>query len=105
MDRRQKERIKYLFILELDEIAIVYNDLIPLVPALLEQLRQRKPLPGHLIPIVGVYKLIIVNAVRGIALHTLDSGMAAVEGEDVVQEALAGRGEWKGFAGVVSVIF
>ena len=106
MNRTGKQRmIRYLSILELNKVSVVYDNLITLIPTLGEQLRQRKPLAGHLIPIVGVHKLVIIDAVRGIALHTLDGGMAAVEGDDVVKEALAGRGEWEGLARVGGVIF
>ena len=98
-------RGKYLSILELDQVSIVYDNLVPFISTLGEQLRQREPLPSHLIPIVGVHKLIIVDAVGGRALHALHGGMAAVEGDDVVEKALAGRGEGKGFAGIGGIIF
>lgn len=68
----------YLSVLELNQSFFIHHDLIPLVLARLEQLRQREPLPRHLVPVVGVHELVVVDAVRGVALHALDRGFAAV---------------------------
>ena len=56
-----------------------------------EQLRQSEPLARHLVAIVGVYELIIVDAVGRVAFYTLDRWLAGVEGDDVVDESLTGR--------------
>jgi len=93
-----------LLIPKLNQPFLVRDDLIPLAHALLEELRQREPLPGHLIPVVGVHKLVVVDAVWGIAFDALNGGLAAVEGEDVVDEGLACGGEGERFGGVGGVV-
>jgi len=45
---------------------------------------------GELTSVIGINKLIIVHAIRCIALDALDGRFARVEGDDVVDEALAG---------------
>lgn len=44
----------------------------------LEQFGQGKPLPRHLIPIVGINELIIIDAIGSVPLHPLDRRVAAV---------------------------
>lgn len=61
----------------------------PLVLGLLEELRQREPLPRHLVPVVGVHELVVVHAVRRVPFDPLDGGLAAVQRDDVVDEGLA----------------
>ena len=78
-----------LLVSELDQTRLVLDNLVFLVLAVVEQLRQSEPLPRHLIPIVRIDKLIVVHAVRCIAPHFLDGRFAAVEVEDVVDESLA----------------
>jgi hypothetical protein len=75
-----------------------------LVLARLEQLWQREPLPRHLVPVVCVYELVVVDAVCCVALHAFDGRLAAVERDDIVHEALAGRGERDAAGGVGCVI-
>ncbi len=86
---KEREGDGYLLVPELDQTRLILHNLVSLVFAILEQLRQRKPLPCHLIPIIRVYKLIVVHAVRRIAPHLLDGWLAAVEVDDVVDEGLA----------------
>lgn len=90
---------------ELNKSRLILHNLISLVLTILEQLRQRKPLPRHLIPIVRIHELIIVHAVRCIPLHLLDCGLAAVEVDDIGDEGLACGGEGDRFGGVGCVIF
>ena len=94
-----------LCVSELDKSRVVLHDLISLILASLEQLRQCKPLPCHLIPIIGVHKLIIIHAVGCIPLDLLDCGLAAVEVDDVVDESLAIGGKGNRFRGVGRVVF
>ena len=42
------------------------------------------------VPVIGVHKLVVVDAVWGVALHTLDGGLAGVESDDIVDECLSG---------------
>lgn len=86
---RSKRRDTDLLVSELDQTGLVLDDLVLLVLAILEQLGQGKPLPRHLVPIVRVYELIVVHAIRRIAPHLLDGRPAAIEVDDVVDESLA----------------
>ena len=79
----------YLRISELNKSRLILHNLISLVLTILEQFRQRKPLPRHLIPIVRIHELIIIHAVRRIPLDLLDCRLAAVEVNDVGSEGLA----------------
>jgi hypothetical protein len=56
-----------------------------------KQFRQSEPLARHLVAIIGVYELIIIDAVGRVAFYTLDRWLAGVEGDDVVDESLTGR--------------
>lgn len=80
----------HLLVLKLDQIPVVHHHLVPLAHALLEQLRQRKPLPRHLVPVVRVHELVVVHAVRRVPLHPLHRRLAAVERDDVVEQRLSG---------------
>lgn len=71
----------------------------------LEQLRKSKPLARHLIAVVGVHELIVVDAVRRVAFDAFDRWLAGVEGDDVVDESLAGGREGEALAGVGGVVF
>ena len=90
---------------ELNKSRLILHNLISLVLTVLEQLRQGKPLPRHLIPVVRVHKLIIVHAVRCISLDLLDCGLAAVEVDDVVDEGLAIGREGNRLGGIGCVVF
>ena len=68
----------YLLVLELDEKRVVHDDLIPLVLALLEELREPEPLTGHLVAVVRVHELVVVDAVRGVAFYAGAGGLARV---------------------------
>lgn len=85
----EREDKTHLLILKLYQIRLILNNLIPLILTRLEKLRQRKPLPRHLVPVVRVNELVVVDAVRRVSLHALDRGFAAVEGDDVVHQGLA----------------
>ena len=87
--RKERQEGNYLLVPELDQTRLILHNLVSLGLAILEQLRQRKPLPCHLISIILIYELIVVHAVRRIAPHLLDGWLAAVEVEDVVDEGLA----------------
>lgn len=86
----------YLLILELNDLVIAAHDLVALVLGRLEQLRQCKPLPSHLVPdhksaglqnggdrlfppIIGIDELVIVDAIRRIPLHALNRGLTAIQ--------------------------
>ncbi len=102
--RGQRRSNAYLSVLKLNQPLLIHHNLVPLVLTRLEQFRQRKPLPRHLIPIVRVHKLVVVHAVGRVALYTLDRRLAVIQRDDVVNEGLAGRGEFEGFAGVGGVV-
>jgi hypothetical protein len=70
-----------------------------------EKLGQCKPLARHLVAVVGVHELVVVDAVGRVAFHALDRGLAGVEGDDVVDEGLAGGREGEAFAWVGGVVF
>ncbi len=89
---------------KLNQPPLIHHNLKPLVLARLEQLWQREPLPRHLVPVVCVYELVVVDAVCCVALHAFDGRLAAVERDDVVHEALAGRGERDPAGGVGCVV-
>ena len=93
-----------LGVLELDEIAVVDDDLVAFVVALLEEFGEGEPLAGHLVAVVGVDELVVVDAIGGVALDTVDCDVAAVEGNYVVDEALAGGGEGEGLGGVWGIV-
>jgi hypothetical protein len=59
---------------------------------------------GWDIPVVRIHELIVVDAVGGVALHTLDGGLTGVEGDDIVDECLSGGREGDGFRGVGFVV-
>lgn len=81
----------YLLILELNQIPIVPENLIPMIRAIVEQLRQRKPLSSHLVAIIRIHELVIIHTVWRISLDSLDRRLAAVECNDVVYQCLASR--------------
>ena len=85
---RQQET-PYLLVLELDQTRLIFDHLVRLVLTLLEELRQREPLSSHLVPVVRVDELIVVHAVRCVSLDALARGLARVQRDDVVEEALA----------------
>ena len=78
----------YLRISELNQPPFILHNLIPLILTSIEQLRQSKPLAGHLISVIGVHKLIVIHAVRSVALDTLNSRFARVQSDYVVNEPL-----------------
>jgi hypothetical protein len=86
----------YLCDLELDHLGVVAYDLIALVYRRLEELRQRVPLPGYLVPVIGMHELVVVYTVWCVAEDPLSGRMAAVQRNDVVNEGLAGSGEREG---------
>lgn len=94
-----------LRVAELDQPSLVHHNLVPLVLTRLEQLRQREPLPCHLVPVVCVYELVVVDAVCCVPLHALDGWLAAVERDNVIHEALAGGRERDAGGGVGGVVF
>ena len=95
----------YLRILELNQILIINHNLISLVLTVLEELRQREPLPRHLVPIICIHELIVVHAIWRIPLHSLHCRLAAIKGDDIVDERLPGFGERKRFGWIGGVIF
>ena len=94
-----------LCVSELNKSRLILHNLISLVLTILEQFRQGKPLPRHLIPIVRVNELIVIHAVGCIPLDLLDCGLAAVEVDDVVDEGLAIGREGDRLGGVGCVVF
>ena len=94
----------HLLVPELDQIPIVGDDLVSLAFTGIEQLRQSEPLSGHLVPVVGIDELVVVDAVGRVAFHSLDRGLAGVEGDDVVHETLARGGEGQGLGGIGFVV-
>ena len=86
---RSDRRNTNLLVYEMDKAGVVIDNLVLLVLAILEQLRQRKPLARHLVPVVRIHELIIVHAIRRIPPHFLDGRFAAIEVDDVVDESLA----------------
>lgn len=94
-----------LLISELNQTRLIFHNLILLGLAILKQLRQSKPLPGHLVPIICIHELIVVHAIRCIPLDLLDGRLAAVEVENVVDESLALFGDGKGFGRVWRIVF
>jgi len=52
----------HLLVLELDQGVVVTDDLVAEVLGRREEFRQPKPLPGHLVPVVGVDELVVVHA-------------------------------------------
>ena len=96
--------LAYLLILELDQVSVVLDDLVAFVLAVLEQLRKSEPLSSHLVAVIGVDKLVIVNAVRSVTLHASNGRLAAVQSDDIVNQSLALRAELDGLGGVGGVV-
>lgn len=103
-ERERKRKTTHLLVPELNQPRLVHDDLVTLVLARLEQLREREPLPGHLIPIIGVHELIVVHAVGRVALDTLHRRLAAVQRNDIVDQALAGGRQRQALARVRRVV-
>lgn len=103
-ERARREWGTNLLISELNQTRLILHDLVPLGLAVLEQLRQSKPLPRHLVPVICVHELIVIHAIRCIPPHLLDGRPAAVEVENVVDESLTLFGEGKGLGGVRGVV-
>ena len=74
----------YLSISELNQSRFIGDNLIAFRRAILETLGQSKPLACHLVPVICVHELVIIHAVRCVALDSLDGRSAAVELEDIV---------------------
>ena len=72
-----------LLVLELDELVVGADDFVGFVDGRFEELGQGEPLPGHFVAVVGVDKLVVVDAVGRVAFYTIDGGVAAVEGDDL----------------------
>lgn len=72
-----------LLVLELDHLIITPDHLISLIHTCLEQLRQREPLPHHLVSVIGIHELVFVDAVGRVALYAFDGGLAGVECDDL----------------------
>ena len=72
--------VTHLFVLELNQQRLVLHDLVRFVLALLEQLGEREPLSRHLVPVVRVNELVVVHAVRRVALHALPGRLTRVQG-------------------------
>lgn len=96
---------KYLFVPELDQTRLVDHDLIPLALARLEQFGQGEPLASHLVSVIGIDELIVVDAIWGITLDTLNGRLTAIESYDVVDKALASWRKLEGLGWVGSVVF
>ena len=76
-----------------------------MIRAVLEQLRQREPLARHLVAVISIHELIVVHAIGRVALDALDGRFAAVQGDDVLDEALAVRAQRQGARRVGRVVF
>ena len=103
--RARREEDTDLLVSELNQAGLIFHNLILLGFAVFEQLRQSKPLPRHLVPIVCIHELIIVHAIRCIPLHLPNGRSAAVEIENVVDESLALFGVGLGLVWVWGVVF
>ena len=78
-----------LFILELNEIPVIFDDFIFDIMTVLEELRQCEPLTCHLVTVVCVNELIVVDTVRRVALDSFDSGLTGIQRNDIVNEGLS----------------
>lgn len=87
--RAGREDDTNLLVSELNQAGLVLHNLVLLGLAILEQLRQSKPLPRHLVPVICIHELVVVHAIRCIPLHLLDGRLAAVKVENVIDESLA----------------
>ena len=85
----------YLLDLELNHFGITPQNPIALVCRSLKESGQREPLPCYLVSVVGVHKLVVVDAVGRVTKDPLMRWTAAVERNDVVYKSLAGRREGK----------
>ncbi len=94
----------YLLIPELNQPRLVLHNLDPMTFTIIKQLGQCKPLPSHLVPIIGIHKLIIIYTITRIPLHPLNGRPAAVQLDDVVNEFLTRFGEGERFGGVRLVV-
>lgn len=78
-----------LLVSELNQTGLVLDNLVFLVLAILEQLRQSEPLARHLVPVVRIDELIVVHAIRRVTPDLLDGRLAAIEIDNVIDESLA----------------
>lgn len=93
--RTRKPQATYLLVLELDQVPVILDDLVTFVLTLLEELGQSEPLACHLVSVVGVNELVIVDAVGCVTLDASDSGLTAIEREDIIHKSLALGAEWE----------
>lgn len=92
----QYGKYTHLLVPELNQPWLINNHFVSLILAITEELRQRKPLPRHLVSVVGVHKLVIVDAVRSVSFDFFDGRSAAVQIDYVFDECLASRGKLDG---------
>jgi len=59
----------------------------------------------ELTAVISIHELIIVYAIRCVALDALNSRLAGVEGNDVVDQALTGWREVEGLGGIGREVF
>lgn len=102
--RTRKPQATYLLILELDQVPVILDDLVTFVLTLLEELGQSEPLACHLVSVVGVNELVIVDAVGCVTLDASDSGLTAIEREDIIHKSLALGAEWERLRRIGSVV-
>lgn len=89
---------------ELDQIPVINHHLVTVTLCSSKQLGQGKPLRRHLVSIVGIYKLVIVDTIRGVALDTFHGRLHLVQRNDVVDKSLSRGRQWQGLARVGLVV-
>lgn len=99
-----QQKKPHLLMPKLNQIPIIRHHLPPMTLRPLKQLRQRKPLPRHLIPIIRIDKLVIIDAVRRIALDALDRRLHLVQRDDILDQGLARRRQRDGLGGIGRVV-
>jgi hypothetical protein len=89
----------------LDHLVFAANDLITLVPGRFKELWERDPLSCDLVSIIGVHELVIVDTVWRISPDAFNCRLAAVKGENVIDESLSRFVEREGFEWIWMPIF
>ena len=73
-----------LCVSDMNQARFILLDLIAVSLTFFETFWKCEPLTYHFVSIIGIDKLVVIDAIACKSFHSLDCGMALVDGEDVV---------------------